>query len=168
MIKVSISKQGELTNAAYFQTMEEAQTWLDYHTSIKSFRLAPEVVPAQLDEEGNVLVEESVIPATHTVEIADESAKIAAEQALQAKIEAGKKAREVCTQVLDLISGDNLSKELTLEQISDMQTIFGNIEKALQSARPSLAKMMISAVEPDEVLITTELKNAVLALLSEY
>lgn len=140
--------------------------------------LVSEAIAAVLDEEGNeispevpAVYETVTIPAEFVINIKDLSEEIATEAAKEAqrlKIEAGKKAREVCTQVLDLISGDNLDKELTLEQITEMQSVFGNIEKALQSSRPTLAKIMISSVEADGILISEQLKLAALELLSEY
>ena len=111
---------------------------------------------------------DEVIPAEYTIEITDVTAETEAERVKGLRIQAGANARQTCTNVLDLISGENLEKELTLEQISDLQLLFGNIEKALQSSRPTLAKMLISAVEPDEVLITQELKDSCLELLADY
>lgn len=88
--------------------------------------------------------------------------------AIEAKIAIGKKAKEACQNVLDLISGYNLNRELTVEQISVMQTNFSSIEKALQSGRPSLAKAYIAQIAPDEVLVTSEMKDMALLLLADY
>lgn len=88
--------------------------------------------------------------------------------AIEAKIAIGKKAKEACENVLDLISGYNLNRELTVEQISVMQTNFASIEKALQSGRPSLAKAYISQVITDGVLVTEEMKEMALLLLADY
>lgn len=83
-------------------------------------------------------------------------------------LEAGKKAREVCTQCLDTIAGFNLSRLLTAEQISLMQSTFAQIQMALMTSRPSTAKFLISAMVVDEVLVTQEMKDDVLELLQEY
>lgn len=91
-----------------------------------------------------------------------------AEAAKQAKISAGKAARQACENVLDLISGYNLDRELSMEQITQMQQMFSSIEQALRAGRPSLAKQAISALQPDEVLVTQEMKQAALDLLSNY
>lgn len=88
--------------------------------------------------------------------------------AIEAKIAIGKKAKEACENVLDLISGYNLNRSLTVEQISVMQTNFASIEKALQSGRPSLAKAYISQVIADGVLVTEEMKDMALLLLADY
>ena len=135
-----------------------------------------EVITEAVYEDQEVITQEyapavyrdEVIPAEYTIEITDVTAEVEAERIKSLRLQAGAKARQTCTNVLDLISGENLEKELTLEQISDLQLLFGNIEKALQSSRPTLAKMLILAVEPDEVLITQELKDSCLELLADY
>jgi hypothetical protein len=90
------------------------------------------------------------------------------EAARQARMQAGKAARQVCEQVLDLVSGFNLERELSLEQITQMQAVLSSAEAALRAGRPTLAKMAIQAITPDEVLVTQEMKDDVLNLLSEY
>lgn len=83
-------------------------------------------------------------------------------------LEAGKKAREVCTQCLDTIAGFNLSRSLTVEQITEMQSTFSQIQMALMTSRPSTAKFLIGAITVDGVLVTQEMKDDVLELLTEY
>lgn len=85
-----------------------------------------------------------------------------------AKLQAGKKARETCLKCLDIIAGYNLEQELTAEQITEMQTTFAPIQTALMTARPSTAKALITALTPDEILVTQELKDLVLSELAEY
>lgn len=92
----------------------------------------------------------------------------AEQEAKQAKIEAGKQAREVCEKVLDLIAGYNLSRSLSIEQITQMQALLSNSEAALRAGRPSLAKSLISAIIPDEVLVTAQMKADALELLANY
>jgi len=86
----------------------------------------------------------------------------------QQRIEKGRKARLTCENVMDLISGFNLDRELTIEQITTLQQTFANIESALKSGRPTFAKQMITALEPDGELVTQEMKDEALSLLSEY
>ena len=108
------------------------------------------------------------VPAEYTYEIKDITAELEAEAAKQAKIEAGKKAREVCQLVLDFIAGSNLVKNLTIEQITEMQTTFANAESALRAGRPTFAKSFISAIAPDGVILTEEEKAECLRLLAGY
>lgn len=107
-------------------------------------------------------------PENHFVEWVDLTEEWNKKLAIEAKIAIGKKAKEACQNVLDLISGYNLNRELTAEQISVMQTNFASIEKALQSGRPSLAKAYIAQIVPDEVLVTEEMKDMALLLLADY
>lgn len=63
MIKITITKQGTVTNAASFPTMEEAQSWLSHHEGMKTFGTPSytveqqvELAPAVIDESGTEIV----------------------------------------------------------------------------------------------------------------
>jgi hypothetical protein len=84
---------------------------------------------------------------------------------IQAKIQKGKADRIKCERVLDLVAGYNRDRELSIEQITQMQQSFSQAEAMLRANRPDFAKQLISAITPDEVLITTEMKNICLGLL---
>jgi hypothetical protein len=83
----------------------------------------------------------------------------------QQMIDSGKVDREKCTRVLDYISAYNTNLNLSIEQITQMQTNFADAELALRSGRPTLASMFINTIQPDGVVITENLKNKVLSLL---
>lgn len=179
MIKVKITNvaSGLVTHEPTYASLELAQSEIARHTAehnwgIPEHTITVEDVPAVLDETGAVITpaitHEEIVPSEFAVQIIDLTAELQAEAERQAKIEAGKKAREVCQKVLDYVSGENLGKELTLEQITDMQVIFSDIEKALRSARPTLAKNLIAGIEPDGVLVSEELKITCLLLLKDY
>lgn len=139
-----------------------------------------------LDEQGNPVLDENGNPqvtiepiyemqdtkvrlkAQFVSEIIDITAEYESEQNKQAKIAAGKAARSVCESVLDLIAGYNLDRNLTAEQITQMQGTFANIELALKSSRPTTAKMLIQQVAVDGTLVTQQMKDDCLALLSNY
>lgn len=101
-------------------------------------------------------------------EIVDITAQYNEEQNKQQKIAAGRAARSVCESVLDLIAGYNLERNLTSEQVTQMQQTFANIDLALKSARPTLAKTLISNVAVDGTLVTQKMKDDCLALLNSY
>jgi hypothetical protein len=94
--------------------------------------------------------------------------KAAAKKAIEYKIAIGKLARNACQSVLDLISGYNIDRELSAEQVTAMQVGFSDIEKALQSNRPSSAKQLISQVTVDGVVVTQEMKDIALELLKDF
>jgi hypothetical protein len=135
----------------------------------------PPVFTEAMFEDQEVLVSEMVPATFETIQVASEyeveqqdlTAEIALEKAKQDKIQAGKAAREICQQVLDLIAGDNLDKVLTIEQITEMQTVFGPIQSALMTSRPSLSKVLIESVEPSAI-VSAELKADCLAILANY
>lgn len=84
------------------------------------------------------------------------------------RIDSGKKARECCEKVLDLIAGYNLERSLTIQEITVLQSTFGNAEAALRAGRPTMAKQFISTISPDEVLVTSEMKSEALKILENY
>jgi hypothetical protein len=86
----------------------------------------------------------------------------------KARMQEGRKAREACLNVLDLIAGFNLERELSAEQISQMASTFAQPLQALQMNRPSTAKALIQAIQADEVLVTQEMLDECLALLGDY
>jgi hypothetical protein len=109
-----------------------------------------------------------VSPRDYEIVIEDISAQVEQEAARQAKVEAGKLAREVCQEVLDMIAGYNLDRELTIQQITQLQTMMAAPEAALRAGRPTLAKQYISAVVPDGDLVTQEMKDLCLQVLANY
>lgn len=102
----------------------------------------------------------SILPAAK----AEQQAK----QDKEDKIKAGRDARQICEKVLDLIAGYNLARSLTIQQITQLQSTLSSAESALRAGRPSLAKSLITAITPDEVLVTAEMKSAALELLVNY
>ena len=92
-------------------------------------------------------------------------AKAVEEQKRQLKSQ-GAKDRALCQEVLDLIAGINRDRALTIEQISQMQSIFSDAEAALRAGRPDLAKSLIQAIEPDEELVTQQMKDWALEILA--
>ena len=107
-------------------------------------------------------------PEGHWVEWIDITEEVNKQKAIDAKIALGQKARLTCDKVLDLISGYNLDRELSAEQITSMQSSFAPIELALRSGRPSLAKYHIANVVVDGVLVSQEMKDLALELLADY
>lgn len=187
MIIATIKKlDGTMLDFGKFASEEAALQWfqpfIDSGVYGKKYQAAVykdvqvELSPAVLDAQGN-----EITPAqfeTQTILVSPEVTAefsmefspdvISEEQARAAKIEAGKKAREACQKVLDLISGYNLERELTLEQISQLQGLMQQPEMALRAGRPTMAKLLIAQVNPDGVLVTEEMQQAALDLLIEY
>lgn len=100
--------------------------------------------------------------------IQDITTQYNAEENKKQKIIEGAKARQACQNVLDLVAGYNLDNELTAEQITSMQTTFSSIFQLLLANRPSSAKSLISAIEPDGVIVTSQMKQDCLDLLANY
>lgn len=78
------------------------------------------------------------------------------------KKETGKAIRKVCESVLDLIAGYNIESNLTAEQVTELENTFSTIAMYLRANRPFSAKPLIEAIVPDETLVTTEMKTAIL------
>lgn len=92
-----------------------------------------------------------------------------AAQAVIANIEAsGKKAREACQSVIDLVTGFNLSSANGSQAANQMTAQFGTALSMLDPCRPGRAKYEIQQIPVDGVLITEQLKSLVLSKLSAY
>jgi hypothetical protein len=95
------------------------------------------------------------------VKEAQEKERIKAE-----RIAAGRQDRQKCETALDLIAGFNRERVLTIEQITQLQQTFAQAESLLRANRPDFASQVITAIVPDEVLITSEMKADVLEILN--
>lgn len=94
-----------------------------------------------------------------------EKASIAQTEALIAN---GRKAREDCQKVLDLIGGFNLLPGRTSEQAGEMSVTFADAKAKLQDGRPTAAKAAIQAIPVDGVLVTQPMKDLALSLLAGW
>lgn len=80
----------------------------------------------------------------------------------------GKKAREACQRVLDLIGGFNLLPGRSSEQAGQMAETFTEAKKHLQDGRPAAAKAAIQSIPVDGVLVTQAMKDLALDQLKDY
>jgi hypothetical protein len=181
MFKVNIANSSQnLSWSASFSSEVEAQSWLNSQIG-KPHRLPEREVPIESEyaqEDVLEVIEEEIegvmqqtkvrLKAQYTSEIVDITSQHNAEQSKIARLQAGKAARQACESVMDLISGYNLERELTAEQVSQMAATFAPIIQLLQVSRPSSAKALISAIEPDGVLVTADMKQDCLSLLANY
>lgn len=87
---------------------------------------------------------------------------------LNRMIENGKKAKKCCDDVLAYISGVNASRNLSSEQIMQMSQTFSSIETVLNKGMPTTAKAMIVNLVPDENLITQNMKDSAIAIISSH
>lgn len=108
------------------------------------------------------------LPAEYTITITDVTSEHETNERIAAQVAAGKNARLCCSAVLDLITGYNLTRWLTQEQIDLMLITFAPINSALLSGRPNVAKALIGAVEADGVIITEQMKSDGLAIFNQY
>lgn len=100
--------------------------------------------------------------------IEDITAELEAQQTLNQKLALGKVARQCCDEIYDLIAGYNLSRNLTLEQIDQMELTFSSVAQALQAKRPDKAKQLIAQIEADGTLVTAEMLNDVNSIFTKY
>ena len=100
--------------------------------------------------------------------IANKISKAQAKAQTEALIANGKKAREACNRVLDLIGGFNLLPGRTSEQAGQMTVSFEDALEALKNGRPGAAKTAILAIPVDGNLVTQPMKDLALAELAGY
>lgn len=126
--------------------------------------LITEEVTAQ-DPEGNEIVIEQLIPTGETemippvmvtfvnlrpeydIVIEDITAEHALNERLNSTIATGKKIKAVCQDVLDLITGTNVTTGKTKEEIDQMETDLDAIATKLERNRFDTAKTMITELE---------------------
>lgn len=162
---LKLFKNSVVTNEASFSTEEELQAFISKHEEQGNFLLSDKTVVTKILGQADVV---TVVPATHTFTVEDISAELEAEATKEAKIAAGKAAREACLSVLDYIAGCNLDKELSIEQITSMQQTFASVDAALKAGRPTFARNFIEAIVPDGYILTEEEKSQCLLLLTGY
>lgn len=188
----SYDHKNELTPPEY-ETQTELVSEAIYET--QSVLITPAVIDEETNEEitpavyedQQVLIQEAIyrdiqveiVPGTYETVTIDVPAEYEMVQedttAAQDKLDMikekqsrGRDARLACESVLDLIAGFNLDRELTADQITEMQTLFSNPEKALRASRPTTAKYLINIITPDDILVTQEMKDLCIELLSAY
>ena len=127
MIQISIKKQEQITNQGLFQSLEEANSWLAHHESIKSFGQPKQTVqqqvelsPEVLGEDGSVLQEaviemqEIELAGDYEVIIEDISAKVEQEK-VNAEAQAFLDATDWMV-IRAMEKGEELSPELKAER----------------------------------------------------
>jgi hypothetical protein len=135
---------------------------------------------AVLDEYGNILEEakdaseevsylEHFIPKKYEVIIEDVTLIYEKNKRIEEIAASGLKAAMACEKAFNLISGYNQKNNLSVQQIQQMAHSFGSILQALAVMKmPATAKVMISAVDVDGVLVTQDLKDDLLEILKEF
>ena len=83
-------------------------------------------------------------------------------------ISIGKKVKEVCDNCLDIITGFNVTRQLTAEQVTQLTIDCAPIMQDLMDRRPWSAKLKIQAMDVDGVLITQTMVDMVLEELKDF
>lgn len=125
--------------------------------------LVPEIISQR-----QVLVSVLVTPAEYTVIEEDSTAAVARQILIEDKIKKGQAAKQACENVLNLIGGFNIDRELTFAQKNEMKTLFADAKNALNDFQPGYAKYFINLLTPDGILLTQEMKDLCIELLAGY
>lgn len=187
MIKINIKKQNIITNSATFSTQEEVDAWLASCEAKESFgkpehtiELTPrsviyhEEIPAVIENEVEIspaipawieTIEATyeTIPSEYSVEIVDITEETNEKIRLETQIAKGNRSKMVCDRALDLIRGYN--SQLSDVQILTMMESFRTLNELLINGWSTKATDYVFNIVPDEVLITTQMKNDVLSVL---
>jgi hypothetical protein len=176
MLLATVKKlDGTKLDHGNFESEELAMQWfqkfIDNGVYGKPEYIQYNLISEEVKDENDNIIQEAVfesvqIPSEFEIEFTE---IVPSEQEiLNEKIKSGRDARETCEKVLDLIAGYNIERSLSIEQISQMQATLSSSEAALRAGRPSMAKVLIAAIDPDGVLVTSEMKNNALNLLANY
>ena len=90
------------------------------------------------------------------------------QSARKVKKERGLAAKVACEEVLHLIAGYNMDRSLTKEQIDQLETDFADVKAKLEAGRPWTARYLVEGMTPDEVLVTTAMKNDILEEFDDH
>lgn len=146
MFKVELKNLDNIISwGAKFQTYQEALNWTTQQL----------LKPNRLQGDPDDFIEDITIQHE-------------AEQIKIQRIKDGAKARSTCQSVLDFVAGYNIERNLTVEQIGQMQNDFGAILSLLLASRPTSAKALIQSANVDGIIITQELIDNCLQLLADY
>lgn len=148
------------------------ESWTFHEASVECWThedVTVYVLPVINDDTYTFVPTVEAIPEHFTIEEdLVKKALLLKEQQLQDKISKGKRDKQCCEDILNLVGGYNDYTNLTAEQITTMQDTFSDIEKALMSSRPYVAKYLISQVTPDGVLVTQDLLDDINLLFTRY
>ena len=163
--------QGNEKQTAYFDNQKSID---DFKEVLKQGSLGKpehqrELTPMIHNEDGTITeATYEIVPSEYQVEILDVTAEHEEKARIDNLIKQGEQAKLACDRVMSLISGYNLTRNLTAEQITEMSTLFAPIIQCLMISRPSSAKALIGQVVPDGVLVTEQIKTDILAELVGY
>lgn len=115
-------------------------------------------------------ISRAVEAETLMIEIEAKDVELTTAQVIQqtkaARKELGMKARKICEEVLDVVAGWNISRELTSEQVNQMITNFAIANTHLKNFRPNSAKTAIQEIEIDGILVTQEMYDEVIEVFT--
>ncbi len=127
----------------------------------------PQVFCERLDGYEQIKTGEKILVNSPS-KLAAKATREAAKAQLAAIEAAGVKAKADCDRVLNLIRGFNLLPGRTPEQTTQMQSVFADIQRALQDGRPGVAKALIQNAQPDGTIVTEAMKSAALDILKDW
>lgn len=180
MFKVTWSSTNNRSGSAQWETNEEATNWINSCISLNAwgrprrwvaeFDLSAEeisfaVTSREVVDQHGEKYYEYFLNADYEYETIDITEEHDVEQARERRLTSGRLVHNVCSDILALILGFNLERNLTAAQITEMEETFSTINALLQSDRPFSARPLIEAITPDSVLITEEMKSVI---LNEY
>jgi hypothetical protein len=106
------------------------------------------------------------LKSDYIIEIEDITNSFNTEKLLEEDLDRGQRAENACRQVKAYVTGYNLRRQLSSEQVTLLISTFANINLALENLRPPTAKLLIAAASVDGVVVTQELKDNCLAILT--
>lgn len=184
MKKISIIKDGKITNQAQFKNDFDLNKWLDNEIKNNSFGFQERIITdypigsidPELKAKATEVIEINIddriyyqyrIPSDFSVEIKDITEEIEKQDRINKKIALGELTDNACNTVFKYIQGANVERKLTSEQKTQMTTLFAPALQAIQVKRPAVLKNYIQSITPDGILLTDEIKADILEILKD-
>ena len=194
MFKIEIKNRltNEITNGATFETEELANAWIALQEAKGIKRKAfgryyceMDTPKKGLNYEGEIDYNESLVEsefiknfdykdpeqwvhllAEYIIETEDITAEHELQKLINDTIAIGNMYGTRCKRALGYISGCNVNRELTEDQIDSMEVTFADAKEKLLIGRPDKAYSIIADITPDGIIVTDEIKTNVINILT--
>jgi hypothetical protein len=169
MIRLKITMASDQFVTRDCQNQQEADEYLEYIHNNNNWGKPEhtiELTPAIQNEDGTTTEATfETIPSEYSIEILDITAELEEKERINLQIAKGERSKNICDKALSLIRGYNGSN-LTDEQIMEMMTNFSMLNELLRNGWVTKALEIVTAIVPDEVLVSSQMKEDVLNILN--
>lgn len=166
--KVIVKKNDEIVQFVIFHDEQVMNEWIEMLSINHPFGKPEHQVKVDENDMSDT-AEMITVPSEYEVIIEDITVQVEGETRRLSLIAQGEKTALACKDAFNLIAGYNQFRALSSAQKDQMASLFSPIVQALKIyERPSVAKALVTAIEPDGILVTSEMKADMLEILKDF